>query len=317
MGAKIGVIAEVPDHTRRLKHVLQGAGYEVVVALEPGCENLAELAQASPDAWVVSCSGDDCPGLDQLLARAEAPVLFGDAIPEESEPGDYGRWSDRLLEKVQSMAVAGMIRREGLSGELPDHAPVVDAPPPERVWVLAASLGGPAAVASFLRALPADLPVAFVYAQHIDQHFENMLAKALANSPFVPTVMDHGHRLRHGQVSIVPVSREVSFKPGGEIGLGRRGWSGPYTPAIDQVLADVGRVYRERSGCVVFSGMGVDGMLGARIMHNSGGSVWVQRPESCTSASMPNAVVGTGCVSRMGDPEQLAEALTRLVQDGL
>lgn len=319
MSAKIGVITEEPEHTRRLKGVLEGAGYDVVAALEPGCDALAELAQAQPDAWVVSCSGDECPGLDQLLVRADAPVLFGDAIPEEGEPGAFARWADRLLEKVQCMAVAAAVRREAGDEGAPAGQPEQDEPaePPRQVWVLAASLGGPAAVGIFLRSLPRDLPVAFVYAQHIDQQFEPMLARALANSPFAPVVMEHGHRLRHGQVSIVPVNREVSFSPCGEVSLGRRAWSGPYKPAIDQVLADVGRAYRGHSGCIVFSGMGADGQLGARIMHNSGGAVWVQRPESCTSASMPNAVASTGCVSRMGDPEQLADALTRMVQDGL
>lgn len=312
MGARIGLIAEQPDHTRQLRALLEAAGYQVVLATEPRLLDGDQLAACHPDAWVVTCSEDEADQLDSVLAQVDAPVLFGDAVPENRDSADFQRWSERLLDKLQYLAVAGSLEAGDALPEGGDEYPE-DTTPPAHVWVLAASLGGPAAVRDFLATLPAGLDVAFVYAQHIDRQFEPVLARSLAGTPFRVRVISHGHRLRRGQVSIVPVSNEVSFLPNGEVVLGRRGWSGPFTPSLDQVIAEVGRAFREQAGTIVFTGMSNDGQLGARIMHNAGGAVWVQRPETCLNASMPTAVTATGCVSRMGSPEELARTLASVI----
>ncbi len=57
--------------------------------------------------------------------------------------------------------------------------PLVAGEPARQVWLLAASLGGPAAVKEFLDALPGGLPIGFIYAQHIDAAFETALPQAV------------------------------------------------------------------------------------------------------------------------------------------
>jgi chemosensory pili system protein ChpB (putative protein-glutamate methylesterase) len=52
-----------------------------------------------------------------------------------------------------------------------------------------------------------------------------------------------------------------------------------------------------------------DGEIGCRVAKACGGTVWAQTPDSCISPDMPNAAISTGCVSKQGTPEQLAQAL--------
>src|SRR5690606_7778431 len=90
-------------------------------------------------------------------------------------------------------------------------------------------------------------------------------------------------------------------------------WSGPYQPSINQLTANVARTLRTPSGLIVFSGMGDDGDLGGRLIKQRKGQVWAQSPESCIIASMPEAVIGSGCVDRTGTPRELALALAEFI----
>ena len=312
MTARIGVITDASKRANQLRTLLESAGYDVVLAEQAKQVTHQQITQAAPDAWVVTVAEEDVEDdLNDLLGQLDAPVLFGETLPDEEQGADFNKWSERLLEKLQYIAIAGAVQRE--AGDTPgdDGADNHAAAPAENVWVLAASLGGPEALKLFCDELPADLPVALVYAQHIDTKFEGILARSISKGGFKTRVVEAGHTLRHGLVSVVPVANEVKFSPGGEVVIGRKSWAGPYSPSIDQVIADIGRLYKGKSGVIVFSGMGADGQMGTRVMHNCGGKVWVQRPDTCINSSMPDSVIATGLHSFIGDPKELAHALIK------
>lgn len=177
----------------------------------------------------------------------------------------------------------------------------------EEVWVLGASLGGPAAISRFLEALPKGLPVAFVYAQHIDPRFESTLKKTIGRrSEYRLYSMEAGCKLAPGRVLIVPIEEELLFDKGGRPMVLGNPWSGHYSPNINQVMLNVSRAFGHRCGHILFSGMGDDGAEAARELAHSGCPIWVQSPDSCANASMVESVIETQNVNFMGDPDQLA-----------
>jgi chemosensory pili system protein ChpB (putative protein-glutamate methylesterase) len=181
---------------------------------------------------------------------------------------------------------------------------------PEEVWVLAASTGGPAAVAEFIAALRPGLPIALVYAQHIEANFDRVLGEALAQHRHYAVNLGRGaQQLQVGTLLVVPADRQLRFLPFHQVLETAAPWSGPYQPVCDQVIAQLARQYRRDCGVIVFSGLCDDGALGCRIAQSQGSAVWVQSPASCACPEMPLAALATGVVSREGSPRELAEAL--------
>jgi chemosensory pili system protein ChpB (putative protein-glutamate methylesterase) len=177
---------------------------------------------------------------------------------------------------------------------------------------------GPAAVKLFLDCLPAELPVAFILAQHIDHSFLETLAGVLCrDNNFACRVGYDGEQLSHGTVLIAPVEYAVTFSDTGRLVSTGSPWDGPYAPSIDQVIGNVSSRFADRAGAILFSGMGNDGSIAAPAMKQRGAPVWAQDADSCACSSQPDSVRETGCVSYSGTPEKLALALVEYVRQDI
>ncbi len=176
------------------------------------------------------------------------------------------------------------------------------------VWVLGASIGGPEAVKRFLARIPAELPVAFVLAQHLGDGFVSLLANQLDRvSAFSVKEAVSGDALKHGEVVVVPVDNRMSLDSDGKISFVDEDWKGHYKPSIDCVIDDVTNSFEKRSGIIIFSGMGADGVLACQqFSEKYNGSVWAQSSDTCVISSMPDSVRKANLVSYSGSPEALA-----------
>lgn len=308
---RIGLVAETDLNRHLLAAILDEAGYDLALSLDP--QRLASKIESGEstqmdqqvDAWLLDVRDFHIQSvLDLLVDNTDKPLLVNDEIPPPLQADTHQYWKRRLIEKLELFAVAGANR---------SHSTPEGAPPPF-VWLLAASFGGPEAVKKFLGALPEALPLSLVYGQHIDKHFDQFLAEALGAKTQYPAKLIRGrHILQVGQLAIVPADREVRFTVRGEAIETRRSWTGQYQPVLDQVIAEMARVYRQRLGIIVFSGMCNDGEIGCRVANACGSRVWVQTPASCMSDDMPNAALKTGSVSFQGTPEELARELATTV----
>lgn len=268
--------------------------------------------------------------IETLLSHDDWKVLFGPGAAPEPGHQEYIRWERRLFVKLEGQlgsleALEDQDTLEALaeSGSVSENlslpawiTPESEPRPARQIWILGASLGGPAAVKAFLDALPAGLPVAFVYAQHIDARFSDVLSRVLTRDAHYPLVPAQENRtLYNGEILQVPVDREIWIDEQACVHFRDDPWPGPYGPSIDQVMLNLSRSYREYCHAIIFSGMGNDGALGAPAMHQAGGHVWIQTPESCASAAMPESVHATGCAGFEGTPRELAAQLLRTVEE--
>jgi chemosensory pili system protein ChpB (putative protein-glutamate methylesterase) len=309
-GLRIGILVDSLLKQQYLGNMVVQAGHKI------GFAYVLKVSAALPslvqhvDAWVVDVNEPDdgeehreqkaaiVALIDDLLELAQVPVIVNDATELTQGSAEYNNWVRRMLQRL-----------ERLNGDINLQAGSVAS----EVWVLAASTGGPAAVKDFLKQLPPALKVAFVYVQHIGSGQAETLVKMMSGAGHYPvSIAQQGSVLTNGSITLVTADCSVNIHDNGTLVVTKNPWGGCYSPSIDQVTANVARVYRQHSGLIIFSGMGDDGAASSRLIKQQGGKVWVQTPEQCTIASMPDAAIAAGTVSFIGTPPELADALATL-----
>lgn len=182
------------------------------------------------------------------------------------------------------------------------------APKIRQVWVLGASVGGPEAVREFLAALPRETPALFLLAQHLGGEFVDIMVRQLAQAtPLTVRTPEHGDRVGHGEVIIVPADRRLRVDPSGTVVLREAAADSAFSPSIDHLLEDVAEAFGATAGAIIFSGMGEDAVDGCRSLAAAGGKVWLQDPQTCVVATMVEGVQQTGVASFVGSPAELAD----------
>ncbi len=330
---RIGILSDSPLQRHILQHAISNYGLEIAISCDPvRFENAQEAELDNIGCWILELENEDeFPDLiDSLLDSTEAGVLFGLGNAPERHSDEYPRWERRLFSKLRDeIGTLELLDSEASLDSLSNASDQQKGPLPlpsvlsnasennagQQIWILAASLGGPAAVKEFLDQLPAGLPVSFIYAQHIDANFSSVLSKVLArHSSFELKQAQEGDSLRNGQVLMVPVEREMVFDEQGKVQFKDTTWPGPYGPSIDQVMLNVANHYGANCNVMVFSGMGNDGAIAAPLLKAYGCKIWVQNAESCANSSMPDSVDATGCSSFIGSPAQLAANLIKTIE---
>jgi chemosensory pili system protein ChpB (putative protein-glutamate methylesterase) len=328
---RVAIVSDSSLQRLALAHAVKGHGYDLALNIPPERLDQKTLANTKADVWLVDMHEEDDDLLDKLLS-GDTPILFGVEQAPVQGTRAYPRWERRVFIKLHEVIGQPVISEslEPLEKVTPKPVKALQlvlppeisgrrqSPRLEYVCVLAASLGGPAAVKEFLDYLPGGLPVAFLLAQHIDVRMQESLTRVLVRHNHIPCRMGKGgEALKHGELLIAPVETEIDFSADGQVVSRDMPWDGPYSPSIDQVLANVSRRFGKRSIAIIFSGMGGDGSISGPLMVESGGVIWAQESGSCACASQPDSMRSTGCVSFSGKPLELAQKLVSYINTGL
>jgi len=339
----IGVISDCALQRHMIQKALSNYGLNIALSCDPAMldQQLKERIQRVT-CWILVLENEDfdSPELNELIEQTNIPVLFGLGKAPDKFDELYISWERRLLSKLQeligqvnifesvdsvlSLQTQGRITVTQVLDQSKPEAPVflhqplskksmVKRPLASEVWILAASLGGPGAVKAFLDLIPESIRASFLYAQHIDAHFSQVLTQVLGRHAKLDLLaLENGYPLYDGEVRMVPVDHEVKFEDE-QVKFTANKWQGPYGPSIDHLLKNLLASYGARCNLIVFSGMGNDGALMAPALHQAGCQIWTQAPDSCASASMPQAVIDLNCSDLSGTPEELARALIQRV----
>lgn len=307
---RLFIVADRPLQRIALAEMIQSCGFDIVDNLPP--DRLQALHfTTNPDLWLL-----DVVDQDSILERIgfDAPVMFGiDAAPQLTDRQAYGKWMRVLSRKL--IKLLGHPPPLLLCDDQPESTiVVVEAQPSwQYVCVLAASMGGPNAVKAFLDALPSDLdlPVAFLYVQHIDPYMQELLPRILVrqNNWRSRLIKDEPVLLTAGEILIVPATRMLSMDAKGLLTPLDTRWPGQYQPSINEVLLRASQAFSDRLLTIVFSGMGEDGIQAAQQVTQQHGLIWAQTAISCDCSSQPDAMRATGQVTFNGSPEMLAQKL--------
>src|SRR5690554_143593 len=260
-----------------------------------------------PSLWVV-ISERAADIFDLLNEWSHAPVFLADDMPQESNRVHYEQWKTSLCDKLQKTLADLPVESEKTA---PVSITAIDTQSFREVWVLAASLGGPEAVRVFLANIHPELPITFVYAQHIEPNFDKLLPNVVGkNSRFKVSYGVDGDVLRRGHVMVYPAHQLAQLDGRGRLHVfNNKGWDKPYTPNINQVIVNVADHYQHKMGVIVFSGMCDDGATASIALKDTAVPLWAQQPEECICSAMPESVIQKNIVKYIGTAKELARQL--------
>lgn len=182
----------------------------------------------------------------------------------------------------------------------PTAAPVRTAPRVERVEVvtIGCSTGGPDALTTVVRALPANLPVPVVVVQHMPPVFTKMFADRLDRTAALTVVEATGDMVvRPGTVYIAPGDFHLEVLRRGTEVVTKLNTGPPENfcrPAVDVLFRSVAKIYGGATLAIVLTGMGQDGKRGAEQLRAAGAEIVVQDEATSVVWGMPGAVATAG-----------------------
>jgi two-component system chemotaxis response regulator CheB len=215
-----------------------------------------------------------------------------------------------------------------LSGTARTLFPAAMAPLPNKVspissipaaLAIGVSTGGPAALDILLPELPASLPIPVLIVQHMPELFTRQLAERLnGRCPLQVREGAEGEPVRAGAIYIARGNWHMEVLSGARGGqpatlhLNQGPPENHCRPAVDVLFRSAAEVYGAGVLAVVLTGMGSDGMLGARFIREQGGSVLAQDQASSTVWGMPGAVCAAGLAHKVLPLNAMAAEILRL-----
>lgn len=187
--------------------------------------------------------------------------------------------------------------------------------PPDRVFAIASSTGGPQALAALLGALPAAFPCPVLVGQHIAHGFALGLARWLAGTSRLPVQLAvDGEPLLPGRVYLSPSEANLTVTKSRRIALLPQGRDEIYHPSCDLLLSSVASVYGAQAVGVILTGMGRDGAQGMEKIRRAGGPTLAQDEASSVIYGMNKVAIDLGVVDKVLPLLGVAEAMVRLSQ---
>lgn len=318
-----------------LREILERAGFEIVGVARDGLEALEKIHHLRPDVVTLDLMMPHLDGLavlEQLSRREERPAVVVVSISgADTAAGlralEAGAVS--LVEKPTSLATGRLYDMErALVAEARAAAlarppkPLAIEPPVAlpreasrgtELVVIGTSTGGPHALTQLVPALPPELPVAVAVVVHIPPGYTEMLAKRLDGASRVRVAeASDGQLLERSTVTIARAGAHLAIARGAQGPLAQVGMeprSAPHRPSVDVLFESASEAYGSAVIGVVLTGMGSDGLSGARAIRAHGGRVLVESESSCVVYGMPRVVHEAGLATDEAPLSGMAQLL--------
>jgi len=329
---RVGIVNDSVLVREALRRIVEGhGGHRVVWQAGDGLEAQVCVLRECPDLILMDLFMPLCDGVEAtraIMASRPCPILVVtasvdahvdrvfeamgagalDAIDTPLLDDHYERREvETLLRKMDVVARLGWMRLG-----TPFEAGTVEegrccALPP--LLALGASAGGPAALASILARLPADLPAALIVVQHVDAGFAPGLVRWLAEQTRLPVhLAEEGVAPCPGHVYLAPGGAHLLLDAGGCLRVADAAPDQP-SPSVDRFLRSLLPHADQVAAAGLLTGMGRDGAAGLLALRHCGVATFVQDQATATVYGMPKAALELGAANDVLPLPAIAEFL--------
>jgi two-component system chemotaxis response regulator CheB len=316
-----------------ISRLLRDAGIDVIGTAHDGGEALAAIAETDPDLVTLDLTMPHVDGLAvlrELRGRPRPRVLVVSVSSIDTDLGAEALAlgaidlvakptaiaSDRLNEiavelvaKVYAASVRGTTAAIPRENRRTEHR--------ARLVLIGTSTGGPQALTRVLSSLPAGLAAPVAMALHIPGGYTEALAKRLDKiSPLEVVEARDGMVLRPGLAVLAPGGMNLRVDANGSGELHARVSPLPLTPfkpSVDELFESGAAAVGGAALGVVLTGMGDDGLAGARAIADAGGALLAEAASSCVVYGMPRTVLEANLGARSIPLDAMAEEIAKHV----
>jgi two-component system response regulator WspF len=310
---RVGIVNDMPMAAEVLRRILVTTREHQVAWIAGTGEQAVELCRRDlPDLVLMDLV---MPGMDgveatrRIMAETPCPILLVTASVDANVSRVFEAMGHGALDAVDTPLLgAGEPRREAapllrkisaigrLTGgraapntklrpaaeqNLAHHHPLV---------AIGASAGGPAALSTVLRGLPADFPAAIVVVQHVDERFTAGMAEWLAGHAMMPVrLAQEDDAPMPGTVLLAARETHLALRSPAQLSYTPEPREAFYRPSVDVFFHSVVRFWKGEAVGVLLTGMGRDGAEGLRAMRNKGWQTIAQDQATSAVYGMPKA----------------------------
>lgn len=222
------------------------------------------------------------------LSVVEKPVGLGDAA--------YAQVAHEIRTQLAIMSEVAVVRRRM---HITSAVPI--QPTRQRsasMLLVAASTGGPPALARLFGALPADLPVPVLLVQHMGASFMTGFASWLDSVvPQRVEIARGGDLPAAGVIHVAPGDAHLVVARGGTLRIATDGPVGGQRPSATRLIESAAVALDGAALAVVLTGMGEDGATGVRALLAAGGQAVAEDASTSVVYGMPAAAQRAGALS--------------------
>jgi two-component system, chemotaxis family, protein-glutamate methylesterase/glutaminase len=249
---------------------------------------------------------------DYVTKPTSAALSAGDAFRRE------------LIAKVRALVEAQRARGGALAPRPVAATAAValrplPAEPPQAI-AIGASTGGPVALYRIVAALKQGLRQPLFITQHMPATFTAIFADHLARaSGLIAAEGVDGEAIVGGRIYVAPGEHHMAIARGGDgpvIRLSKGPAENYCLPSVDPMLRSLAELYGGGLLAIILTGMGHDGLEGARAVVAAGGTVLAQNQATSIVWGMPGAVASAGLASALLPVDEIGPYLADLGRRG-
>jgi two-component system chemotaxis response regulator CheB len=315
---EINIVCEAEDSENALLQLETNQVDIILLDIEmpkrSGLDALPDIQAKSRGARILVVSAfaeENGPAAIQALSLGAC-----DTLAKPGRSGFSGRFSEILIDKVVRLGRSSRQRSD--AGHVAKLAVDFKLSAKPRCIAIGSSTGGIPAIYEIVGNLEPSFECPVFITQHLPEAFMTFFANQLGGlTGRTVKVAEVGEPVRDNHIYIAPGHAHLvcrNERGGVVIDHQAHYAESRYCPSVDAMFESVAKVYGADAMAVVLSGMGNDGVIGARTLSGVGGIVLVQDMDSSVVWGMPGAVAREHLATAILAPTQITEVLSRIVK---
>ncbi|MBZ4201702.1 MAG: chemotaxis response regulator protein-glutamate methylesterase [Methylovulum sp.] len=259
----------------------------------------------------------------EALSLGAVDFIFKPKVNVVKTLNDY---ADEIIAKIRVAAKANVrnINYRPVKSKADDIVPKTALSPKSSntdnantIIALGASTGGTEAIKVVAKGLTAETPPLFI-TQHLPAAFSvsfvqhvDMVTEMKAS---IPT---HGEIAKKGHIYLAPGDRHMLvIRENGQyvIHLNDSDPVNRHKPAVDVLFQSIAECAGKNAIAVLLTGMGADGAIGMKQMHDMGAKTLIQDEQSSVVWGMPGAAYKLGCTDYVLPIDDIANQIQTLIK---